>query len=207
VGVITTDDTKSDAELTAMAKNWTIVGKDLLRVVSCTEPYEWKDPTDEEWEFNNATKQQQKKFLVGGPVPVLQGQGGGPNRHAGAYPVLHEREQQKDRCRMLSSSGTALEAVISCTHVWQRLRTPMFTMLCVLCVHTLLYPTPSLELTLCCCCCCCVRRWWPMTLASSTTSCAAWPPLAARSWWCRQTTPRTRCWHSTPTASSSAMGR
>lgn len=23
--------------------------------VSCTEPYEWKDPTDTEWEFNNNT--------------------------------------------------------------------------------------------------------------------------------------------------------
>jgi hypothetical protein len=59
-----------------MAKNWTIVGKDLLSVVSCTEPYEWKDPTDAEWEFNNATKEQQKKFLVGGLHPSTCGDAG-----------------------------------------------------------------------------------------------------------------------------------
>lgn len=33
VGAISTDETKSDDELLAMAKNWTIVGKDLLSVV------------------------------------------------------------------------------------------------------------------------------------------------------------------------------
>jgi len=32
------DSSKSDDELVAMAKNWTIVGKDLLTVVSCKEP-------------------------------------------------------------------------------------------------------------------------------------------------------------------------
>eukprot|EP00878_Enallax_costatus_P001809 GHUV01001967.1.p1 GENE.GHUV01001967.1~~GHUV01001967.1.p1 ORF type:complete len:464 (+),score=105.30 GHUV01001967.1:62-1453(+) len=56
-GVITTDASKSDEELVAMTKNWTIVGQDLLSVVSCKEPYEWKDPTDEEWEFNGDAKQ------------------------------------------------------------------------------------------------------------------------------------------------------
>ncbi len=57
VGVMTTDDSKSDAELVNMAKSWTIVGKDLLSVVSCTEPYEWRVGTDQEWEFNGKTKQ------------------------------------------------------------------------------------------------------------------------------------------------------
>ena len=51
VGVITTDQTKTDAELVAMAKGWTIVGKDLLSVVSCKEPYEWRQGTNPEWEF------------------------------------------------------------------------------------------------------------------------------------------------------------
>lgn len=51
VGVVTTDASKSDAELVAIAKTWTIVGKDLLSVVSCTEPYEWRQATLEEWEF------------------------------------------------------------------------------------------------------------------------------------------------------------
>lgn len=55
-GVITTDSSKSDEELVAMTKNWTIVGQDLLSVVSCKEPYEWKDPTEEEWEFNEEAK-------------------------------------------------------------------------------------------------------------------------------------------------------
>jgi carbamoylphosphate synthase small subunit len=34
--------------------------------VSCTEPYEWKDPTEGEWEFNGATKTLAggKQFLV-----------------------------------------------------------------------------------------------------------------------------------------------
>lgn len=39
-----------------MAKGWTINGKDLLSVVSCTAPYEWKDPTVSEWEFSEAAK-------------------------------------------------------------------------------------------------------------------------------------------------------
>lgn len=66
-GVITTDASKSDEELVAMTKNWTIVGKDLLSVVSCKEPYEWKDPTDNEWEFNEDAKAAAaaaKKFKV-----------------------------------------------------------------------------------------------------------------------------------------------
>jgi hypothetical protein len=33
-GVLTTDASKSDEELVAMTKNWTIVGQDLLKVVS-----------------------------------------------------------------------------------------------------------------------------------------------------------------------------
>jgi hypothetical protein len=72
VGVITTDATKTDAELVTMAKGWTIVGKDLLSVVSCTEPYEWKDPTGEEWEFNAATAKATHKYHVSQAVPARQ---------------------------------------------------------------------------------------------------------------------------------------
>jgi hypothetical protein len=39
-----------------MAKSWTIVGKDLLSVVSCKEPYEWRQGTDAEWEFEPKVK-------------------------------------------------------------------------------------------------------------------------------------------------------
>lgn len=55
-GVITTDDSIPDAKLVEMTKSWTIVGKDLIKEVTCTEPYEWKDPTGDEWEFSQAVK-------------------------------------------------------------------------------------------------------------------------------------------------------
>ena len=51
-GVITTDVTKSDAELVAMATDWSIVGRDLLSVVSSKDIAVWKNKTEEEWEFN-----------------------------------------------------------------------------------------------------------------------------------------------------------
>lgn len=67
VGVITTDESKSNEELVAMAKGWTIVGKDLLSVVSCTQPYEWRQGTDSEWEFAPKVKQ----APGGGPLHVV----------------------------------------------------------------------------------------------------------------------------------------
>mmetsp|Transcript_28395 Transcript_28395/g.62406 ORF Transcript_28395/g.62406 Transcript_28395/m.62406 type:complete len:456 (+) Transcript_28395:140-1507(+) len=69
VGVITTDSSKSDAELVQMAKSWTIVGKDLLSVVSCKEPYEWRQGTIAEWEF----------------APLVKSGGSGPQFHVVAY--------------------------------------------------------------------------------------------------------------------------
>jgi len=56
-GVVCTDASKSDEELVAMTKNWSIVGQDLLKVVSCKEPYEWKDPTISEWEFSQQAQE------------------------------------------------------------------------------------------------------------------------------------------------------
>lgn len=50
-GVITTDMTTPDAELVAQTKAWSIVGKDLISEVTCSKPYEWRDPTGKEWEF------------------------------------------------------------------------------------------------------------------------------------------------------------
>jgi carbamoyl-phosphate synthase small subunit len=69
------DASKSDEELVAMTKNWTIVGKDLLSVVSCKEPYEWKDTTEEEWEFNEGTKTAAagKKFKVRRTAGAIRG--------------------------------------------------------------------------------------------------------------------------------------
>ncbi len=34
------------------SQSWSIVGKDLISEVTCSEPYEWSDPTGAEWEFN-----------------------------------------------------------------------------------------------------------------------------------------------------------
>ncbi|CAM6084716.1 unnamed protein product [Calypogeia fissa] len=52
VGVLTTDTSKTDEELLTMAKSWTIVGKDLISGVSCSEPYEWTHKTAGDWEFS-----------------------------------------------------------------------------------------------------------------------------------------------------------
>jgi carbamoyl-phosphate synthase small subunit len=52
IGVLTTDKSKTDEELVEMSKTWSIVGKDLITDVSCSEPYEWKDKTEGEWEFS-----------------------------------------------------------------------------------------------------------------------------------------------------------
>ena len=34
-----------------MTKEWTIVGKDMISEVTCEKTYEWKDHTDDEWEW------------------------------------------------------------------------------------------------------------------------------------------------------------
>jgi carbamoyl-phosphate synthase small subunit len=49
-GVLCTDASKTDEELVAMTKNWTIVGQDLLKVVSAAlrsrlAVMPWTDPT------------------------------------------------------------------------------------------------------------------------------------------------------------------
>jgi len=55
-GVITTDHGIPDEQLVDMTKKWSIVGKDLIKEVTCTEPYVWKDSTGEEWEFSEGAK-------------------------------------------------------------------------------------------------------------------------------------------------------
>ena len=55
-GVISTDAARSDAELVEATRAWTIVGKDLIKEVTCAEPYEWRDATEDEWEFAAAAK-------------------------------------------------------------------------------------------------------------------------------------------------------
>ncbi|CAG9460623.1 unnamed protein product [Pedinophyceae sp. YPF-701] len=53
-GVITTDLSKSDEELVAMAKEFDIVGKDLIATVTTDKVYDWNNGTIEEWEFSPA---------------------------------------------------------------------------------------------------------------------------------------------------------
>ena len=48
--------TCSDEDLVKQANEWTIEGKDLISEVTCKEPYEWKETTDEEWEFSDPAK-------------------------------------------------------------------------------------------------------------------------------------------------------
>jgi carbamoyl-phosphate synthase small subunit len=55
-GIITTDLATPVEELVQQTKSWSILGKDLISEVTCREPYEWKDPTEDEWEFNPAAK-------------------------------------------------------------------------------------------------------------------------------------------------------
>ncbi|KAK9804592.1 hypothetical protein WJX73_004577 [Symbiochloris irregularis] len=51
-GIITTDASISDDQLVRQAKEWSILGKDLVAEVTCAEPYEWTDDTEDEWEFS-----------------------------------------------------------------------------------------------------------------------------------------------------------
>lgn len=43
---------RSDEELVKQAKEWSILGKDLVAQVTCAEPYEWQGLTDAQWEFS-----------------------------------------------------------------------------------------------------------------------------------------------------------
>ncbi|GLJ31374.1 hypothetical protein SUGI_0629600 [Cryptomeria japonica] len=64
IGVLSTDSSKSDDELLIMARQWDIIGKDLIQDVTCTQPYEWKDTTGEEWDFNTDGKVSDKLHVV-----------------------------------------------------------------------------------------------------------------------------------------------
>ncbi|KAJ9703986.1 hypothetical protein PVL29_005320 [Vitis rotundifolia] len=53
IGVLSTEDSKTDEELLKMSCSWDIVGVDLISGVSCNSPYEWVDKTGSEWDFNS----------------------------------------------------------------------------------------------------------------------------------------------------------
>ncbi|XP_009610081.1 carbamoyl phosphate synthase small chain, chloroplastic isoform X2 [Nicotiana tomentosiformis] len=53
IGVLSTENSKSDEELLKMSRTWDIVGVDLISGVSCKSPYEWVDRTASDWDFND----------------------------------------------------------------------------------------------------------------------------------------------------------
>ncbi|XP_055825175.1 carbamoyl-phosphate synthase small chain, chloroplastic-like [Solanum dulcamara] len=53
IGVLSTENSKSDEELLEMSRTWDIVGVDLISGVSCKSPYQWVDRTASDWEFND----------------------------------------------------------------------------------------------------------------------------------------------------------
>lgn len=66
-GVLSTDSSKSDAELVEMATSFSIVGKDLITGVTCESEYTWTDATADEWEFSQAVAE----FAQGTPFKVV----------------------------------------------------------------------------------------------------------------------------------------
>ncbi|KAL0343134.1 UNVERIFIED_CONTAM: Carbamoyl-phosphate synthase small chain, chloroplastic, partial [Sesamum angustifolium] len=52
IGVLSTEESKTDEELLKVSRTWDIVGVDLISGVTCKAPYEWVDRTGSEWEFN-----------------------------------------------------------------------------------------------------------------------------------------------------------
>ncbi|KAA8531014.1 hypothetical protein F0562_005696 [Nyssa sinensis] len=53
MGVLRTEESKTDEELLETSRSWDIVGVDLINGVSYKAPYEWVDKTDSEWDFNS----------------------------------------------------------------------------------------------------------------------------------------------------------
>uniref|UniRef100_A0A7N2MNQ9 carbamoyl-phosphate synthase (glutamine-hydrolyzing) n=1 Tax=Quercus lobata TaxID=97700 RepID=A0A7N2MNQ9_QUELO len=52
IGVLSTEESKSDEELLELSHSWDIVGVDLISGVSSKTPYEWTDNTKSQWDFN-----------------------------------------------------------------------------------------------------------------------------------------------------------
>ncbi|KAK1313902.1 Carbamoyl-phosphate synthase small chain [Acorus calamus] len=64
IGVLSTEDSKTDDELLEMSRRWKIVGVDLISGVSCEAPYEWAEKTNSEWEFNKDVISGEKFHVV-----------------------------------------------------------------------------------------------------------------------------------------------
>ena len=69
-----------------MPGSWQLQLWPVLAQVTCAEPYEWKDPTEGEWEFSPAVQNMNgdKPFHVRGPVVCI--------------PSLHWRARRSPLC-------------------------------------------------------------------------------------------------------------
>ena len=91
-GVLCTDESVSDEELIEKAKNYNIVGQDLISEVTTKEIYEWSERTDEEWEF----------------AP-------GATENAGVHVVAYDFGAKHNILRRLASYGAKVTVVPSTT--------------------------------------------------------------------------------------------
>nr|GLL28376.1 carbamoyl-phosphate synthase small chain, chloroplastic-like [Ipomoea trifida] len=64
IGVLSTEQQKTDEELLGLSRTWDIVGVDLISGVSCKAPYEWVDSTKSAWEFNCNGRSQESFNVV-----------------------------------------------------------------------------------------------------------------------------------------------
>ncbi|KAG9457886.1 hypothetical protein H6P81_002394 [Aristolochia fimbriata] len=64
IGVLSTEESKTDEELLEMSRTWDIVGVDLITDVSCKTPYEWVEKTASDWEFAEGKKHAQNYHVV-----------------------------------------------------------------------------------------------------------------------------------------------
>ncbi|KAM3269142.1 carbamoyl-phosphate synthase small chain, chloroplastic [Capsicum chacoense] len=64
IGVLSTENSKSDEELLEMSCTWDIVGVDLISGVSCKSPYKWVDRTPSDWEFNDNRRSKENFNVV-----------------------------------------------------------------------------------------------------------------------------------------------
>ncbi|MBA0850996.1 hypothetical protein Goshw_010977 [Gossypium schwendimanii] len=64
IGVLSTEQSRSDEELLEMSRSWDIVGIDLISGVTCNAPYEWVDKTKSDWDFNSNGRDQETYRVV-----------------------------------------------------------------------------------------------------------------------------------------------
>ncbi|KAI3441047.1 Glutamine amidotransferase type-1 domain-containing protein [Psidium guajava] len=64
IGVLSTEQSKTEKELLEMSRSWDIVGVDLISGVSCDAPYEWIDKTNSDWEFTSGGRGEDKFRVV-----------------------------------------------------------------------------------------------------------------------------------------------